>query len=84
MERFIPINCAFYKSNARHCKVLIHLERHLQKNQKLLPVEWFFYVQNSITMTLKTTNPHCFTYKTDELLIELLGSVRIDTLDRMG
>lgn len=24
-------------------------------------------------MTLETTNPHCFTYKTDELLIELLG-----------
>lgn len=34
-------------------------------------------------MTLETTNPHCFTYKTDELLIELLGGVRIDTLDRM-
>lgn len=34
-------------------------------------------------MTLETTNPHCFTYKTNELLIELLGGVRIDTLDRM-
>ncbi len=34
-------------------------------------------------MTLETTNPHCFTYKTDELLIELLGGVRIDGLDRM-
>jgi hypothetical protein len=34
-------------------------------------------------MTLETTNPNCFTYKTDELLIELLGGVRIDTLDRM-
>jgi hypothetical protein len=34
-------------------------------------------------MTLNTTNPHCFTYSTDELLIELLGGVRIDTLDRM-
>jgi hypothetical protein len=34
-------------------------------------------------MELNTTNPHCFTYKTDELLIELLGGVRIDTLDRM-
>ena len=34
-------------------------------------------------MTLETTNPHCFTYKTDELLIELLGGIRIDTLDRM-
>jgi len=32
---------------------------------------------------LITTNPHCFTYTTDELLIELLGGVRIDTLDRM-
>lgn len=34
-------------------------------------------------MTLETTNPHCFAYKTDELLIELLGGIRIDTLDRM-
>ena len=34
-------------------------------------------------MELNTTNPHCFTYKTEELLIELLGGVRIDTLDRM-
>jgi hypothetical protein len=32
---------------------------------------------------LNTTNPHCFTYTTDELLIELLGGVRVDTLDRM-
>ncbi len=32
---------------------------------------------------LITTNPHCFTYTTDELLIEMLGGVRIDTLDRM-
>ena len=34
-------------------------------------------------MILETTNPHCFTYQTDELQIELLGGVRIDTLDRM-
>ncbi len=34
-------------------------------------------------MILQTTNPHCFTYQTEELLIELLGGVRIDTLDRM-
>ncbi|HEX7845457.1 MAG TPA: hypothetical protein VF476_06600 [Chitinophagaceae bacterium] len=34
-------------------------------------------------MELNTTNPHCFTYKTDELLIELLGGVRVDGLDRM-
>jgi len=34
-------------------------------------------------MTLETTNLNCFTYKTDELQIELLGGVRIDTLDRM-
>ncbi len=34
-------------------------------------------------MKLNTTNPHCFIYKTDELLIVLLGGVRIDTLDRM-
>ena len=32
---------------------------------------------------LNTENPNCFTYSTDELLIELLGGVRIDTLDRM-
>ena len=34
-------------------------------------------------MELNTTNPHCFTYQTEELLIELLGGVKIDTLDRM-
>jgi hypothetical protein len=34
-------------------------------------------------MKLNTENPNCFEYKTDELLIELLGGVRIDTLDRM-
>ncbi|MEJ0103785.1 MAG: hypothetical protein WDO19_15040 [Bacteroidota bacterium] len=38
---------------------------------------------NLINMTLETTNPYCFTYKTEELLIELLRGVRIDTLDRM-
>jgi hypothetical protein len=45
--------------------------------------EWFFYSQNLIIMKLETTNPCRFTYTTDELLIELLGGVRIDTLDRM-
>lgn len=34
-------------------------------------------------MELNTTNPHCFAYQTDELLIELLGGVRIEGLDRM-
>lgn len=34
-------------------------------------------------MELNTTNPHCFTYQTEELLIELPGGVRIDILDRM-
>jgi hypothetical protein len=34
-------------------------------------------------MILKTENPNYFTYTTDELLIELLGGVRVDTLDRM-
>jgi len=34
-------------------------------------------------MTLETSNPNCFAYKTDILLIELLGGIRIDTLDRM-
>ncbi len=32
---------------------------------------------------LNTTNPHCFVYEAGELLIELLGGVRVDTLDRM-
>jgi hypothetical protein len=32
---------------------------------------------------MNTTNPNCFTYTTDELLIELLGGVRVDTFDRM-
>jgi hypothetical protein len=34
-------------------------------------------------MKLNTENPNCFIYETEELLIELLGGVRIDTLDRM-
>lgn len=40
-------------------------------------------------MELNTTNPHCFTYKTEEsataagLLIVLSGGIRIDGLDRM-
>jgi hypothetical protein len=34
-------------------------------------------------MLLKTENPNCFSYETEELLIELLGGVRVDTLDRM-
>lgn len=34
-------------------------------------------------MILDTINPNCFTYQTEELLIELLGGVRIEGLDRM-
>jgi hypothetical protein len=34
-------------------------------------------------MKLNTEKPNCFIYETEELLIELLGGVRIDTLDRM-
>jgi len=34
-------------------------------------------------MELNTTNPHCFTYQTEGLQIELLGGVRVDGLDRM-
>ncbi len=34
-------------------------------------------------MILETTNPHRFTYHTEELLIELLGGVRVEGLDRM-
>ena len=36
-----------------------------------------------MSMELNTTNPNCFTYETEELMIELLGGVRIDGLDRM-
>jgi hypothetical protein len=36
-----------------------------------------------MAMTLETTNPHCFTYKSEELRIELLGGIRIEGLDRM-
>ncbi|MDD2793080.1 MAG: hypothetical protein PHD73_07870 [Sediminibacterium sp.] len=32
---------------------------------------------------MNTENPNCFVYEAGELLIELLGGVRIDTLDRM-
>ena len=38
---------------------------------------------NQQTMKLKTENPNCFVYAKEELLIELLGGVRVDTLDRM-
>lgn len=34
-------------------------------------------------MEMNTTNSHCFTYHTEELLIELLGGIRIEGLDRM-
>ena len=34
-------------------------------------------------MELNTTNTNCFAYQTEELLIELLGGVRVDGLDRM-
>ena len=34
-------------------------------------------------MILETTNPNCFTCKTDELLVELLRGVRVEGLDRM-
>ena len=36
-----------------------------------------------MNMELNTTNPNCFSYQTEELLIELLGGVRIEGLDRM-
>ncbi|NCI45662.1 ATP-binding cassette domain-containing protein [Sediminibacterium soli] len=32
---------------------------------------------------MNTENPNCFVYEAGELLIELLGGIRIDTLDRM-
>jgi len=34
-------------------------------------------------MELNTTKPNCFTYQTEVLLIELLGGVRAEGLDRM-
>lgn len=34
-------------------------------------------------MILDTINPNCFTYQTEERLIELLGGVRIEGLDRI-
>lgn len=34
-------------------------------------------------MKLNTENTNCFSYSTDELLIELLGGVRAEGLDRM-
>ncbi len=34
-------------------------------------------------MELNTTTPHCFIYQREELLIELLGGVRVEGLDRM-
>jgi len=36
-----------------------------------------------MNMVLNTTNQHCFTYQTEELLIELLGGVWIEGLGRM-
>ncbi|HMH34412.1 MAG TPA: hypothetical protein VK543_15350 [Puia sp.] len=32
---------------------------------------------------LDTSNQNCYIYTTDDLRIEVLGAVRIDTLDRM-
>lgn len=34
-------------------------------------------------MKLNTTKANCFTYQTEELLIELLGGIRIEGLDRL-
>lgn len=34
-------------------------------------------------MKLNTENPHCFVFEEGELRVELLGGVRVDTLDRM-
>ncbi|MCR6722582.1 MAG: hypothetical protein NVV59_20320 [Chitinophagaceae bacterium] len=39
--------------------------------------------KNLMNMKLETTNPHYFEYNTEELLIELLGGIRIEGLDRM-
>jgi hypothetical protein len=42
-----------------------------------------FFMLKTHVMKLNTENTNCFTYTTDELLIELLGGVRIEGLDRM-
>lgn len=34
-------------------------------------------------MEMNTENANCFVYTTDELVIELLGGVRVEGLDRM-
>ncbi len=60
---------------------------------KPLITEWFFYAmlsglrqinrQASLKLNeyeIRNNKPHCFAYKTKELLIELLGGVRIDGL----
>jgi len=37
---------------------------------------------NTINL-LNTSNSHCFVYNTEKLKLEILGGIRIDTLDRM-
>ena len=42
-----------------------------------------FFMLKTHVMKMNTENTNCFIYETEELLFELLGGVRIDTLDRM-
>lgn len=42
-----------------------------------------FFMLKTHVMKLNTENANCFIYETEELLIELLGGVRVEGLDRM-
>ncbi|TDO28707.1 hypothetical protein BC659_0787 [Sediminibacterium goheungense] len=42
-----------------------------------------FFMLKTHVMKMNTENTNCFIYTTDELLIELLGGVRVEGLDRM-
>lgn len=42
-----------------------------------------FFMLKTHVMKLNTENTNCFIYTTDELLIELLGGIRVEGLDRM-
>lgn len=41
------------------------------------------YATKHLPAGRQATNPHCFTCQTEELLIELLGGIRVEGLDRM-
>jgi len=41
------------------------------------------FILKTHVMKMNTENTNCFVYETDELLIELLGGIRVEGLDRM-